>query len=164
MCRGGIGENAIVKISFSIGKESGHGMFISVVDSTMPSMSPQLSQHHVDHVVQNAAMLEVAQLDFGVEAQDDLETATVAELKRKRPQEFVNTSFQQHDTAINFEPLNIKNRQLAIFHKAVNGHLALHIENRQPVLHHTRHPNSKAFNIIHASNDRFTNIHYFPGH
>ena len=46
-------------------------------------MSPQVSQHLVDHVVQNAAMLEVAQLDFGVEAQDDLETATVAELKRK---------------------------------------------------------------------------------
>ena len=54
---------------------------------------------------------------------------------------------------LNLEPLNIRrtNRRLTIFHKAINGHLALHIGHLQPVLRRTRHLNSKAYNTIHTS-------------
>ncbi len=54
---------------------------------------------------------------------------------------------------LNLEPLNIRrtNRRLTIFHKAINGHLALPIGHFQPVLRHTRHLNSKAHNTIHSS-------------
>ena len=54
---------------------------------------------------------------------------------------------------LNLEPLNISrtNRRLTIFHKAINGHLALPIGNLQPVLRRTRHVNSNAYNTIHTS-------------
>ena len=55
----------------------------------------------------------------------------------------------------NLQPLYIRrtNRRLAIFHKIINGHLALSIGNLQPVLRRTRHVNSKASNTIHTSKD-----------
>ena len=51
---------------------------------------------------------------------------------------------------LNLEPLNVRrtNRRLALFHKAINGHLPVPIENLQPVFHCTRHLNSKAHNIM----------------
>ena len=54
---------------------------------------------------------------------------------------------------LNLEPLNIRrpNRRLTIFHKAINGHLALPIGHLQPVLRRTRYLNSKAYNTIHTS-------------
>ena len=47
---------------------------------------------------------------------------------------------------LNLEPLNTRrtNKRLTIFHKAINGHLALPIGHLQPVLRRTRHLNSKA--------------------
>ena len=56
---------------------------------------------------------------------------------------------------LNLEALNIRptNKRLTIFHKAINGHLALHIGHIQPVLRHTRHLNSKAYNTIYTSKD-----------
>ena len=56
---------------------------------------------------------------------------------------------------LNLEPLNIirTNRRLTIFHNAINGHLALHIGNLQPVLFRTRHLNRKAYITIHTSKD-----------
>ena len=56
---------------------------------------------------------------------------------------------------LNLEPLNIRrtNRRLAIFHKAINGHLALPIGHLLPVLLRTRHLNSKAYNTILTSKD-----------
>ena len=56
---------------------------------------------------------------------------------------------------LNLEPLNIRhtNRRLAIFHKVINGHLALPIRNLQPVLRRTRHLNNKAYKINHTSKD-----------
>ena len=62
---------------------------------------------------------------------------------------------------LNLVPLNIRrtNRRLTIFHKAINGHLALPIGNLQPVLRRTRHLNSKAFNTIHTGQWKF-GIHY----
>ena len=60
---------------------------------------------------------------------------------------------------LHLEQLNIRrtNRRLTIiFHKTINGHLALPLGNLQPVLRHTRHLNNKAFNIIHTSKDCYT--------
>ena len=56
---------------------------------------------------------------------------------------------------LNLEPLNITrtNRRLTIFHKAINGHLALLIVHLQPVFRRTSHLNSKAYNTIHTSKD-----------
>ena len=56
---------------------------------------------------------------------------------------------------LNVEPLNIRrtNKRLKLFHKAINGHIALSIGHLQPVLRRSRHPNSKAYNTIHASKD-----------
>ena len=64
---------------------------------------------------------------------------------------------------LNLEPLNIRrtNRRLPIFHKAINGHLALPIGNLQPVLHCTWHLNCKAFNTIHTSKDCYK-CSFFP--
>ena len=64
---------------------------------------------------------------------------------------------------LNLEPLNIRrtNRRLAIFHKAINGHLALPIGHLQPVLRCTRHLNSKAYNTIHTSKDCYK-YSFFP--
>ena len=62
---------------------------------------------------------------------------------------------------LNFEPPNIRctNRQLTIFNKAINSHLALSIRNLQPVLCPTRHisiaPSTPAAKTV-------TNIHSFP--
>ena len=57
------------------------------------------------------------------------------------------------------EPLNITTRRthirLTIFHKAINGLLALLIAHLQPVLRRTRHLNSKAYNTIHTSKGFF---------
>ena len=62
---------------------------------------------------------------------------------------------------LNFEPQNVRQtiRRLTIFHKAINGHLALPIENLQPVLGRTRHFNSKAFNTPVKT---VANIHSSP--
>ena len=59
---------------------------------------------------------------------------------------------------LNLEPVNIRrtNRRLTIFHKAINGNLALPIGHLQPVLRRTRHLNSKAYNTIH------TKCYFFP--
>ena len=56
---------------------------------------------------------------------------------------------------LNLESLNIRrrNRRITIFHKAINGHLALPIGHLQPVLRRTRHLNSKAYNTIQTSKD-----------
>ena len=64
---------------------------------------------------------------------------------------------------LNLEPLNIRrtNGRLTIFHKAINGHLALPIGHLQPVLRRTRHLNSKAYNTIHASKDCYK-YSFFP--
>ena len=66
---------------------------------------------------------------------------------------------------LNIEPLpvNIRrtNRRLTIFHKAINGHLALPTGNLQPVLRRTRHLNSKAYNTIHTSKDCYK-YSFFP--
>ena len=63
---------------------------------------------------------------------------------------------------LNFEPLNVRQtlRRLTIFHKAINGHLALPIENLQAVLGRTRHLTSKAFN---TPVNTVANIHSSPG-
>ena len=60
---------------------------------------------------------------------------------------------------LNLEPLNIRrtNKRLTIFHKAINGHLALPIGHLQPVLRRTGHLNSKAYNTIHTSKDCYKN-------
>ena len=59
--------------------------------------------------------------------------------------------------------LNIRrtNKRLTIFHKAINGHLALPIGHLQPVLRRTRHLNSKAYNTIHTSKDCYK-YSFFP--
>ena len=64
---------------------------------------------------------------------------------------------------LNLEPLNIRrtNKRLTIFHKAINGHLALPIGHLQPVLRRTRHLNSKANNTIHTSKDCYK-YSFFP--
>ena len=64
---------------------------------------------------------------------------------------------------LNLEPLNIRrtNKRLTIFHKAINGHLALPIGHLQPVLRRTRHLNSKAYNTIHTSKDCYK-YSFFP--
>ena len=64
---------------------------------------------------------------------------------------------------LNLEPLNIRctNRRLTIFHKAINGQLALPIGHLQPVLRRTRHLNSKAYNTIHTSKDCYK-YSFFP--
>ena len=66
---------------------------------------------------------------------------------------------------LNLEPLNIRrtNRRLTIFHliEAITGHLALPIGHLQPVLHCTRHLNSKAYNAIHTSKDCYK-YSFFP--
>ena len=64
---------------------------------------------------------------------------------------------------LNLEPLNIRrtNKLLTIFHKAINGHLALPIGHLQPVLRRTRHLNSKAYNTIHTSKDCYK-YSFFP--
>ena len=64
---------------------------------------------------------------------------------------------------LNLEPLNIRrtNRRLTIFHKAINGHLALPIGHLQPVLRRTRHLNSKAYNTIHTRKDCYK-YSFFP--
>ena len=64
---------------------------------------------------------------------------------------------------LNLEPLNIRrtNKRLTIFHKAINGHLALPIGHLQPVLRSTRHLNSKAYNTIHNSKDCYK-YSFFP--
>ena len=48
---------------------------------------------------------------------------------------------------LNLEPLNIRrtNRQLTIFHKTINGHLAMPIGNLQHILRHTRHLNNNGY-------------------
>ena len=51
--------------------------------------------------------------------------------------------------------------RLTIFHKAINGHLALPIGHLQPVLRRTRHLNSKAYNTIHTSKDCYK-YYFFP--
>ena len=60
---------------------------------------------------------------------------------------------------LNLEPLNIRrtNKRLTIFHKAINGHLALPIGHLQPVLRR----NSKTYNTIHTSKDCYT-YSFFP--
>ena len=65
---------------------------------------------------------------------------------------------------LNFETLNIRrtNRRLTIFHKALNGHLPLPIENLLPVLRRTRHLNSNSHNTIHTSKDCYK-YSFFPG-
>ena len=57
---------------------------------------------------------------------------------------------------LNLEPLNIRctNRRLTIFHKVINGHLALPIGNLQPVLHHTRDLNSTQYRAHHSGVSR----------
>ena len=64
---------------------------------------------------------------------------------------------------LNLEPLNIRrtNKRLTIFHKAINGHLALPIGHLQPVLRRTRHLNSKAYNTIHTIKDCYKYA-FFP--
>ena len=64
---------------------------------------------------------------------------------------------------LNLEPLNIRrtNRRLTIFHKAINGHLALPIGHLQPVLRRSRHLSSKAYNTIHTSKDCYK-YSFFP--
>ena len=64
---------------------------------------------------------------------------------------------------LNLEPLNIRrtNKRLTIFHKAINGHLALPIGHLQPVLRRTLHLNSKAYNTIHTSKDCYK-YSFFP--
>ena len=66
---------------------------------------------------------------------------------------------------LNLEPLNSRrtNRRLTIFHKAINGHLALPIGHLQPVLRRTRHLNSKAYNIPSTPAKTVTNILSSPG-
>ena len=56
---------------------------------------------------------------------------------------------------LKLEPLYIRrtNRLLTIFHKAINGYLALPIGHLQPVLRPTRHLNSKAYKTIQTSKD-----------
>ena len=64
---------------------------------------------------------------------------------------------------LNFEPLNIRrtNKRLTIFHKAINGHLALPIGHLQPVLRRTRHRNSKAYNTVNTRKDCYK-YSFFP--
>ena len=64
---------------------------------------------------------------------------------------------------LNLEPLNIRrtNKRLTIFHKAINGHLALPIGHLEPVLRLTGHLNSKAYNTIHTRNDCYK-YSFFP--
>ena len=50
---------------------------------------------------------------------------------------------------------------ITIFHRAINGHLALPIGHLQPVLRRTRHLNSKADNTIHTSKDCYK-YSFFP--
>ena len=54
---------------------------------------------------------------------------------------------------LNLEPLNIRrtNRLLTIFHKTINGHLAMRIGNLD----------SKSYNTIHTSKDSY-NYSFFP--
>ena len=64
---------------------------------------------------------------------------------------------------LNLEPLTIRrtNRRFTIFHKAINGHLALPIGHLQPDLLRTRHLNSQAYNAIHTSKDCYK-YSFFP--
>ena len=64
---------------------------------------------------------------------------------------------------LNLEPLNIRrtNRRLTIFHKTINGHLALPIGHLQPLLRRTRHLSSRANNTIHTSKDCYK-YSFFP--
>ena len=66
---------------------------------------------------------------------------------------------------LNLEPLNIRrtNKRLTLFHKAINGHLALPIGHLQPVLRRTRHLNSKACTIPSTPAKTATNIPSSPG-
>ena len=59
--------------------------------------------------------------------------------------------------------INIRrtNRRLTIFHKAINGQLALPIGHLQSVLRRTRHLNSKSYNTIHTSKDCYKYA-FFP--
>ena len=64
---------------------------------------------------------------------------------------------------LNLVPLNVRrtNKRLTIYHKAINGHLALSIGHIQPVLRRTRHLNGKAYNTIHTSKDCYK-YYFFP--
>ena len=80
--------------------------------------------------------------------------------RSQRPGEVVRTETSQSRMSemigkLNLEQQNFRrtNRRLTIFHKAINGNLALPIGNLQPVLRHTRHLNCKAYNTIHTSED-----------
>ena len=66
---------------------------------------------------------------------------------------------------LNLEPLNIRrtNKRLTIFHKAINGHLALPIGHLQPVLRRTRHLNLAKHTIPSTPAKTATNILSSPG-
>ena len=86
--------------------------------------SSSVWDHHTKTLVNKIQMVQTCAARFCHNDYKTIEKACVSEMIRK----------------LNLEPLNIRrtNKRLTIFHKAINGHLALPIGHLQPVLHRTR--------------------------